>query len=144
MVGLSATSFVLVSGLLLMYAALGSVKPFWPVVYAVLSLGGSALFAWLVHSGRNLNLKDPKLFGPQMGFAAVILFGTLAVMPELSGAHLCNLFVTAIFGAVQFTPQQARRATMLSSAAAAAALAFGAERVDLPASRPIELGLLWV
>jgi diguanylate cyclase len=52
--------------------------------------------------------------------------------------------VTAIFGAVQFTPPQARRATLVSSAAAAAALAWGADRVALPASRPIELGVLWL
>lgn len=144
MVGLSATNMGLVSTLLLLYSALGSVHPFWPLVYAACSRLGNAAFAWLVYNGRNLQWRDPNLFGAQMGFAAFLLFGAFAAMPELAGAHLCNLFVTAIFSAVQFTPEQARRAIVLASAAAAAALAWGADRVSLPSNRPIELALLWL
>jgi diguanylate cyclase len=143
MVGVSAANFVLVSGLLLLYAAIGSVPWMGPLAYVAVSLGGSAFFWWLIHSDRNLSLADPNMFAAQMGFAALVLFGAFAAMPQLAGAHLCNLFVTAIFGAVQFTPRQFRLAAGVASLSTAAALLPNLDRVALPGQRPLELLLLW-
>jgi diguanylate cyclase (GGDEF)-like protein len=143
MVRLSATNFGLVSALLMLYALIGSVAWTGPLLYAVVSLGGSAAFLWVVRHGHNLRLRDPNLFGAQMVFAGLVLFGGFALMPELAAAHLCNLFVTAIFGAVQFTPAQFRIAVALASAGAGGAIWWGAGRLGLPGEQVAERWLLW-
>lgn len=144
MVELSAANFGLVSALLLMYAAIGSVPWAGPLGYLAVSMAGSACFWWMVRSGRNLRLPDPNMFALQMGFAAIVLFGSFFAMPQLVGAHLCNLFVTAIFGAVQFTPKQFRMATLVGSLSTALVLWPNIDRLSLPGQHPLELALLWV
>jgi diguanylate cyclase len=144
MVELSAANFGLVSALLMLYAAIGSVPWAGPLGYLAISMLGSACFWWMVGSGRNLRLPDPNMFAAQMGFATVVLFGAFLAMPQLAGAHLCNLFVTAIFGAVQFTPKQFRLAALLGSLCTALVLWPNLDRLSLPAQHPLELALLWV
>jgi diguanylate cyclase (GGDEF)-like protein len=144
MVELSAANFGLVSALLLVYAAIGSVPWAGPLGYLAVSMVGSASFWWMVRSGRNLRLPDPNMFAAQMGFAAVVLFGSFLAMPQLVGAHLCNLFVTAIFGAVQFTPKQFRLAALVGSLSTALVLWLNFDRLGLPGQHPLELALLWV
>lgn len=127
-----------------MYAWAGTVSWMIPAGFLGISMTGTAFFWLLVHTGRNLHAPDPNLFGWQMGFAALVLLGHLAAVPELAFVWLSSLFVTAVFGLIQFSMRQSIVALLVCGAGAAAVFALANTRLALPASSPLEVALLWL
>lgn len=144
MIGMSATNYLAVTALLSLYAWIGTVEWGVPLSYAGVTMLGSLFFWCTVQSGFNLRARDPNLFAWQMAFGGAVLFGFLAAVPQLGLAFLCNMFITAMFGAVQFNARQFRFSVLVASAAAAVVFWWVGDRLALPASTPAEVAMLWL
>ncbi|MCM5681970.1 sensor histidine kinase [Schlegelella sp. S2-27] len=144
MIGVSAVNYLFGILTMSLYALIGTVGWDIPALYAVASMGGSAVFFLLVRRGANLRLRDPNLFGWQMAHGGLVALTFLSVAPQLAFASLSSLFVTGVFGLVQFGLPEFRRALLVVGAGSAAIFYFVWDRLALPASTPHEALVLWV
>ena len=144
MIGVSAVNYLFGIATMTLYALTGTVGWHIPLSYAAMSMGGSAVFYALVRSGINLRLREPNLFGWQMAFGGLIALTFLWAAPQVAFACLASLFVTGVFGLVQFSLPEFRRALVAIGAASALVFYLVWDRLALPASSAQEVVVLWV
>ncbi|KQW02528.1 sensor histidine kinase [Rhizobacter sp. Root1221] len=144
MITTSAINYVCCAGLLAMYALAGSAPWHVPLAYLAVSMAGNAVFYATVRSGRNLRQPDPNLFGWQMVFGGIVVLAFLCWAPEVGFVFLASLFVTGVFGLVQFELPQLRLGWIAMAVGSALAFATVGQRLRLPASSPLEVFILWI
>ena len=144
MIGVSAVNYLFGIATMTLYALIGTVGWHIPLSYAAVSMGGSAVFYALVRSGFNLRLREPNLFGWQMAFGGLIALMFLWAAPQVAFACLASLFVVGVFGLVQFSLPEFRRALVAIGAGSAVVFYLVWDRLALPAATAQEAVVLWV
>jgi signal transduction histidine kinase len=144
MIGTSLTNYLFGAAGILMYALAGSIPWSIPIAFLLITLLGNAGFALIVKLGLNLKLREPNMFAPQMLFGGVVALGFLAAAPGIAFFLLAGLFVTAIFGLVQFEVRHLRLGWLALAVGSAVVFAWAGDRLALPASNTVEVVLLWV
>src|SRR5688572_29268372 len=143
MVGTSLVNYLFCASGLCLYALAGSVPWRVPATYLGVVLAGNAGFLWMVYTGRNLRQADPNLFTHQMVFGGIVVLAFLAWAPEVSFIFLASLFVTGVFGLVQFEGAHLRIGWFAMAVGTAIVFAAVGDRLRLPASNATEVLLLW-
>jgi diguanylate cyclase (GGDEF)-like protein len=144
MTWVSTTNYAVSSAGLGLFAAVGTV-PWWiPALYFAVTMAGSAFFLCVIRSGLNLRFKESNLLMPQMTFAGIVLLGALFIAPRLAFPILSGIFVTALFGVMQFTLRQTLYAVIFVGLGTGASFAVNWDKLALPASTPAEVLLLWI
>ncbi len=144
MIRTSMTNYLFCCAGLLMYGLAGSVPWQVPIGYFGVTMAGNAVFAAMVKTNRNLRLADPNMFAHQMAFAGLVMLVFLLAAPEIAFIFLASLFVTGVFGMVQFDLRQLMVAWLSIAVGSGVVFAAVGERLALPASTPLEVLLLWV
>lgn len=144
MIGVSAVNYLFGIITTTLYWLTGTVPWTIPAFYTGLTMLASAAFYLTVRSGYNLRLRDPNLFGWQMGFGGGIALLLLAVAPQIAFASLGSLFVVGVFGLVQFGLREFRRALVAVGAGSAVVFYAVWDRLALPASTIHEAIVLWL
>jgi signal transduction histidine kinase len=129
---------------LLMYGLAGSVPWHISLSYFVVTMAGNAVFVAMVKTNRNLRLADPNMFVHQQVFSGTVVLVFLLAAPEIAFIFLATLFITGVFGLVQFDVQQLKLAWLATAAGSGAVFVAVGDRLALPASTPLEVLLLWV
>ncbi|MET0349169.1 MAG: sensor histidine kinase [Rhizobacter sp.] len=144
MITTSAVNYLFCAGILGMYALAGSAPWHVALAYLAVSMAGNAVFYRTVHQGHNLRLEDPNLFGAQMVFGGIVVLVFLGWAPQVGFVFLASLFVTGVFGLVQFDAPQLRLGWMAMAAGLAVVFSAVGLRLRLPASSPLEVFILWI
>ena len=144
MIGVSAWNYVFGTVCLALYALAGTVGWWVPTAFLALTMAGSAVFLTAVRTGWNLRLHEPNLFVAQMVFAGILLLSFLYAVPQLGFIFLATLFVTLLFGLVQFNARQFLVAWLFVGVGTSIVFARVGDQLQLPASSRLEILLLWI
>ena len=144
MIGTSVTNYLFCAAGLTMYATAGTIPWRIPGFYLVVVLLGNMVFIGMIRTHANLSLREPNMFTQQMAFGALVALGFLYLAPQVAFVFLTSLFVTGVFGLVQFDVNQLRTAWLAIGAGTAVVFMLVGQDLSLPASNTQEVILLWV
>lgn len=144
MTALSVVNFLLQSGILALYAALGRVS--WGLVasFLVASMAASGGFWLLIRSGRNTRFADPGMLLPQIVVSWLVQVVFLALAPQLAVVFLVSLLVGFVYAMIAFDERQFIIAWLLQAAMTAAAMAWGWHTAGAPGWTVAELAVAWL
>ncbi len=144
MTALSVVNFMLQSGILALYAALGRVS--WTLVaaFAVVSTAGSGAFWLLIRSGGNMRFFDRGMLLPQIAVSWLVQVVFLVLAPQLAVVFLASLLVGFVYAMLAFNERQFIAAWLAQAAMTAAALAGGWQLFGAPGWTAAELTVAWL
>jgi diguanylate cyclase (GGDEF)-like protein len=99
-------SFVIDTGILLLYAQAGTIPATIGPAFAACGIILVTVFLLLSESGFNDRFKDHYLVAPQSTAFMLIALAFIYIAPEVGGMFLCTLFIVFSFSSLRSTPRQ--------------------------------------
>ncbi|ABD87304.1 GGDEF domain-containing protein [Rhodopseudomonas palustris] len=138
MLDLAGLSYVIDAGVLLIYAAAGTVPAIVGAALAGCGLATVTLFLVLSEFGFADRFRDHYCVLPQSTINLVILLGFAYFVPQVGVLFLCSLFIVYGFSALRSTPRQTVIAWSLMAVGVGALLLLSERPISLPMATPLE------
>ncbi|HEY0328506.1 MAG TPA: GGDEF domain-containing protein [Rhodopseudomonas sp.] len=137
MLDLAGLSYVIDAGILLIYAAAGTVPAIVGPALAGCGLATLTIFLLLSEFGVSDRFRDHYCVLPQSTINLVIMLAFAYLVPQVGVLFLCSLFIVYGFSALRSTPRQTVIAWSLLALGLAALFLLG-NPVSLPMATPME------
>ncbi|MBB5047769.1 diguanylate cyclase (GGDEF)-like protein [Rhodopseudomonas rhenobacensis] len=138
MLDLAGLSYVIDAGILLIYAAAGTVPTIVGPALAGCGLATVAIFLALSEFGISDRLRDHYCVVPQATINLVIMLSFAELFPQVGVLFLCSLFVVYGFSSLRSTPRQAAIAWTLLAIGLTALFVLSAPPITLPMGSTME------
>jgi diguanylate cyclase (GGDEF)-like protein len=143
-IGFTAASYAVDVAFLGLFAAAGTIGAGVALGYlaAAALICGGTLLATL--KGWNLRLRDPGMTEPLIVIAIGLQLGVVAVAPQIGFPFLANLFTVFAFGMIWLSVRDSIVVWTLGTMATATLFYAVGERLRVPTTSALELGLAWL
>jgi len=131
------------SGILLCFAAVGTIPYLVPAVILAIALVMNAIFMVLIATGISKRWSDPSLTGMQIFAGCVATLLSILMAPQIVYMFLLNVFVLLSFGSLYFSRRAFFLTWLLLSLSLGACLWAVRDRLEIRVTNTAEWALLW-